>query len=174
MPAMHSHASNRKDFGAVIVLWLGLAVLWTVFVGRFDTQELLAGAVVSFFVALMAASGGARWTAFLSPRRLLFLLAFLIYLVWAIVASNLQMAAIVVRPVLAIRPGIVRVRTRLKSPVGRLVLANSITLTPGTLTVEVDGEDLFVHWVTVDAEDIDDATRKIVSGFERYLEVIFG
>lgn len=174
MPAMHSHASNRKDYGAVIVLWLGLTVLWTVFVGRFDTQELLAGVVVSFFVALMAASGGARWSGFLSPRRLLFFLAFLLYLAWAIVKSNLQMAAIVTRPVLAIRPGIVRVRTRLRSPLGRLVLANAITLTPGTLTVEVDGEDLFIHWVTVDAEDIDDATRQIVTGFERYLEVIFG
>lgn len=173
MPAMHS-ASNRKDFGAVIALWLGLVVLWTVFVGRFDTQELLAGTVVSFFVALIAAGGGARRTVFLSPRRLLFLLAFVLYLAWAIVKSNLQMATIVVRPVLAIRPGIVRVRTRLQSPLGRLVLANSITLTPGTLTVEVDGEDLFIHWVTVDAKDIDDATRKIVSGFEHYLEVIFG
>ncbi len=174
MPAMHSHASTRKDYGAVIVLWLGLAVLWTVFVGRLDTQELLAGVVVSFFVALMAASGGARWSAFLSPRRLLFFIAFLLYLAWAIVKSNLQMAAIVIRPVLAIRPGIVRVRTRLRSPLGRLVLANAITLTPGTLTVEIDGEDLFIHWVTVDARDIDDATRQIVTGFERYLEVIFG
>ncbi len=174
MSAMHSHASNRRDFGAVIVLWLGLVVLWTVFVGRFDTQELLAGAVVSFFVALIAARGDARWTAFLSPRRLLFFFAFLLYLAWAIVKSNLQMAVIVARPVLAIRPGIVRVRTRLRSPLGRLVLANAITLTPGTLTVEVDGGDLFIHWVTVDAEDIDDATRQIVTGFERYLEVVFG
>lgn len=174
MPDMHSHASNRRDFSAVIALWLGLLVLWTVFVGRIDTQELIAGAVVSFFVALIAASGSARWTVFLSPRRLLFLLAFLLYLAVAIVKSNLQMAAIVAKPVLAIRPGIVRVRTRLQSPVGRLVLANAITLTPGTLTVDTAGEDLFIHWVNVEAEDIDEATRRIVAGFERYLEVIFG
>lgn len=153
---MHSHASKRKDIGAVVSTWLALVVLWTIFVGRFDTQELVGGIVVSAFVALIAASGsGASWVAILSPRRLLFFLGFLVYLAIAIVKSNLQMAAIVARPVLAIRPGIVRVKTRLKSPLGRLVLANAITLTPGTLTVEAAGEDLFIHWVTVDTDDID-------------------
>lgn len=172
---MHSHASKRKDLGAVIGTWLGLVVLWTIFVGHIDTQELVGGAIASAFVALIAANGrGAAWVAILSPRRLLFFFAFLVYLAVAIVKSNLQMAAIVSRPALAIRPGIVRVKTRLKSPLGRLVLANAITLTPGTLTVDADGEDLFIHWVTVEAEDIDEATRQIVTGFERYLEVIFG
>lgn len=172
---MHSHASKRKDFGAIIGTWLGMVVLWTIFVGRFDTQELIGGAVVSAFVAFIAAGGrGATWVAILSPRRLLFFIGFLIYLAVAIVKSNFQMAAIVSRPKLAIRPGIVRVKTRLQSPLGRLVLANAITLTPGTLTVETAGEDLFIHWVTVDTEDIDEATHEIVTGFERYLEVIFG
>lgn len=172
---MHSHASKRKDLGAVIGTWLGLVVLWTIFVGRIDTQELVGGAIASAFVALIAANGrGAAWVAILSPRRLLFFFAFLVYLAIAIVKSNLQMAAIVSRPVLAIRPGIVRVKTRLRSPLGRLVLANAITLTPGTLTVDTAGEDLFIHWVTVEAEDVDEATRQIVTGFERYLEVIFG
>lgn len=172
---MNAHASKRKDIGAIIGTWLGLVVLWIIFVGRLDPQELIGGAVVSAFVALIAAGGrGVPWGKVLSPRRLLLFIAFLVYLAVAIVKSNLQMAAIVARPVLAIRPGIVRVKTRLKTPLGRLVLANSITLTPGTLTVETAGEDLFIHWVTVDTDDIEQATREIVTGFERYLEVIFG
>ncbi len=101
-------------------------------------------------------------------------IAFLLYLAVAIVKSNLQMAVIVSRPKLAIRPGIVRIKTRLQSPIGRLVLANAITLTPGTLTVDAQGEDLFIHWVNVETEDVDSATREIAAGFERYLEVIFG
>ena len=66
-----------------------------------------------------------------------------------------------------------RVTTRLKHPVARMALTSSITLTPGTLTVDMCGDDLFIHWVDVTAENIEEATRQIVSGFERYLEVIF-
>jgi multicomponent Na+:H+ antiporter subunit E len=57
---------------------------------------------------------------------------------------------------------------------GRLMLANSITLTPGTLTVEMDGEWLYIHWVNVQSPDVEAATAEIVAGFERYLEVIYG
>jgi len=57
---------------------------------------------------------------------------------------------------------------------GRLMLANSITLTPGTLTVEIKDEWIYVHWVTVDSVDIDTATKEIVAGFESYLEVMYG
>ena len=172
---MEPKASVLKPMTTVFVTWIGLFVLWTIFVGRIDGQELVAGAIVSAFVAFLAAgSGRLTCRACFSPRRLFFLFAFLFYLAAAIVKANLQMAVIVARPKLAIRPGIVRIKTKLKSPVGRLVLANAITLTPGTLTVDVQGEDLFIHWINVEAEDADTATREIAAGFERYLEVIFG
>ena len=74
----------------------------------------------------------------------------------------------------AVRPAIVKVRTRLTDPVARLLLANSITLTPGTLTVEISGAWLYVHWVVAPTTDPDAATREIVAGFERHLEVIYG
>jgi multicomponent Na+:H+ antiporter subunit E len=88
--------------------------------------------------------------------------------------SNLSLAAVVLSPALPLNPGIVKVRTKLQSRMGRMLLANSITLTPGTLTVELDGEWLYVHWVTVDSTDSAVATASIVAGFERYLEVMYG
>lgn len=54
------------------------------------------------------------------------------------------------------------------------MLANSITLTPGTLTVKIEDEWLYVHWVRVESDDIEVATATIVAGFERYLEIIYG
>ena len=54
------------------------------------------------------------------------------------------------------------------------MLANSITLTPGTLSVEIRGDRLYVHWIDVAHVDEDHATERIVAGFERFLEVIFG
>ena len=79
-----------------------------------------------------------------------------------------------IKPVIPINPGIVSVRTKLKSPIGRMALANSITLTPGTLTVDIKEDKLYIHWIDVTDLDEEAATRKIVSGFEKYLEVIFG
>ena len=99
---------------------------------------------------------------------------FYAYFFRKLVQSNLRLAAIVLSPNLPVNPGIIKVRTRLKSRMGRLMLANSITLTPGTLTVELDGEWLYVHCVTVGALDTESATEELVSGFERYLEVMYG
>jgi multicomponent Na+:H+ antiporter subunit E len=53
-------------------------------------------------------------------------------------------------------------------------LANAITLTPGTLTVDAHEDELFIHWIDVSGSDVDEFTRAIVAGFERHLEVIFG
>jgi len=80
----------------------------------------------------------------------------------------------VLSPALPLNPSIVRVRTRLKTRMGRMLLANSISLTPGTLTVEMSGEWFYIHCVQVEATSTEAATADIVAGFEHYLEVMYG
>lgn len=99
---------------------------------------------------------------------------YIFYLFISIVKSNFDVARRVIQPKIPINPGIVRVKTKLKSPVGRMILANSITLTPGTLSVDVKDDYYYIHWIDVTDIDEQKATQKIVSGFEKYLEVIFG
>jgi multicomponent Na+:H+ antiporter subunit E len=72
-----------------------------------------------------------------------------------------------------IKPGIVVIETQLKSDIAKLILANSITLTPGTFTLDVIGDKLLIHWINVKTEDIDEATNLIGRRFEKYLNVIF-
>jgi len=72
---------------------------------------------------------------------------FLPYLLYAVVRANLAMAAVVLNPRLPIHPSIVRVPAP-EPRVGRALLANSITLTPGTLTVDVVDDELVVHALT--------------------------
>ena len=78
-------------------------------------------------------------------------------------------------PQLPINPGIVKVKTRLKSDTALTFLANSITLTPGTLTVDIDRDNgvLYIHWLNVKAKDVETATKIIVERFERILSKIF-
>ena len=65
------------------------------------------------------------------------------------------------------------IETGLKSDSGKLALANSITLTPGTLTMDVEGDKLLIHWINVKSTDTKKATKAISSRFERFLKVIF-
>lgn len=153
-----------------------LFVLWVLLTGSLDPQELVVGAAAALLVSGLTRGFVGSLTSCSRPllRRVAFAAAYVPYLLWQILLANIDVARRVASPRLPISPGIVRVRTRLTSPLGRLFLTSSITLTPGTLTVETDGGDLFIHWIDVTADGIEESTARIVSGFERYLEVIFG
>ena len=110
----------------------------------------------------------------LNPKAIIFFLIYIFVFIYELIKANLDVATRVISPSLPINPGIVEVKTRLKSKIGRLVLANSITLTPGTLTVDIKEDSLFIHWIDVTSTDIEGATKKIVESFEKYLEVIYG
>lgn len=157
------------------VLFVTLMLFWLMLSGNLDTDVLIVGAVASLIIALLYRDGLSFFTEFrFTPRAIVAGFRYYGYFLRELFKSNLKMAAIVLSPSLPITPGIVKVRTRLKSRMGRLMLANSITLTPGTLTVEMAGEWLYIHCVTLGATDIEAATAEIVSGFESYLEVMYG
>ncbi len=157
------------------VMFATLLLFWLMLMGRLTADVLVVGVAASLAIAVLYPSGLSFFTEFrATPAAFVAGLRYYGYFFKELVKSNLRLTAIVLSPSLPIRPGIVKVRTRLKSRMGRLMLANSITLTPGTLTVEMDGEWLYVHWTSVESDDIEAATGEIVAGFERYLEVIYG
>ena len=159
----------------IAVLFATLLLFWVMLAGSLAGDVLAVGALVSLIIALLFRDGLSFFTEFrFTPRAIVAGFLYYGYFFKALVRSNLKLAAIVLSPSLPIEPGIVKVRTKLKSRMGRLMLANSITLTPGTLSVELDGEWIYVHWVTVESSDIDEATARIVAGFEGYLEVMYG
>ena len=157
-----------KLFATLVVFWLllnGSLALGTLAVGL-----VVAAAIALFFPAKLSVLSGHR----LSAEALIASLRFVGYFLKELVKANLAMAALVLNPRLPVAPAIVKVRTGLADPVARLLLANAITLTPGTLTVEIAGEWLYVHWVVAPTTDPEEATRAIVAGFERHLEVMYG
>jgi multicomponent Na+:H+ antiporter subunit E len=88
--------------------------------------------------------------------------------------ANLNMLRYVYARRIDIDPGIVKIRTRLKTPVGRLALANSIALTPGSLVVDMEADTLTVHWLDMQTADPEEAARLIAGPFETDLEKTFG
>ncbi|MDD5392753.1 MAG: Na+/H+ antiporter subunit E [Thiothrix sp.] len=157
------------------ILFATLMLFWLMLEGKLEADILIVGTVVSLVIALLYRDGLSFFTEFrFTPAGIIAGFRYYGYFFKELFKSNFALAAIVLRPSLPIAPGIVKVRTKLKSRMGRLMLANSITLTPGTLTVEMEGEWLYIHCVTVASADIEAATAEIVSGFESYLEVMYG
>jgi multicomponent Na+:H+ antiporter subunit E len=159
----------------IVIMFVTLMLFWLMLGGKLGTDILLVGTVVSLIIAFLYRDGLSFFTEFrFTPAAVVTGFRYYGYFFKELFKSNITLATIVLTPSLPINPGIVKVRTKLKSRMGRLMLANSITLTPGTLTVEMEGEWLYIHCVTVGSTDVEAATSEIVSGFESYLEVMYG
>jgi multicomponent Na+:H+ antiporter subunit E len=144
---------------------------WMLLAGELAMTEAVTGAAAALLVTLVSGQHLAVYTGVrFSWRAAIHLPAFLLVFLRALVYANLDMARRVLSPALPIRPEIVRVATRLQSPLGKLLLANAITLTPGTLAVDVHDNQLRVHWVYCPPGlDMAARTAAIVSAFERHL-----
>lgn len=122
--------------------------------GLWSYEEIIAGVMVSAVVG--AVSGrffcSSKNFRMLNPLRWILLVIYIIPFFIEMARANLDVAMRVITG--KINPGIVRVSPGFKTDLGILLLANSITLTPGTLSVEVDDEsgDLFVHVINVSDE----------------------
>jgi multicomponent Na+:H+ antiporter subunit E len=164
--------SKARDLTMLFATLLGF---WMLLNGSLAPDILVVGLIAAIVITFLFSNSLAVISELsTTPRALIAAVGYVFFFVRELVKSNLNLARIVLSPALPLNPGIVKVRTRLKSRMGRLLLANSITLTPGTLTVDIDGEWLYIHWVTVASADIEAATAAIVSGFEDYLEVMYG
>jgi multicomponent Na+:H+ antiporter subunit E len=152
-------------------------VVWCILCWIPDIQQLIAGAVVSLIVAaVMGSMFVTRPHMFFNPIRIFYFLFWYIpVFIWELIKANFDVAYRVIHPSMPIKPGIVRLKTELKSDTGLTFLANSITLTPGTLTVDIDQDNgiLYIHWINVVGSDPETTFREIGSRFEPMLKKIF-
>jgi multicomponent Na+:H+ antiporter subunit E len=147
-------------------------LLWVLLVGSLHPQELLAAVAVGLLVTVIAAPRLGIYTGMrFSLTAPLYLLLYLQRFFVALIVANLDVARRVLSPSLPIRPAVVEVKTELRSALGRMLLANSITLTPGTLTIDVEDDRLLVHWIDCPpGTDLERATQAIAAGFERSIK----
>jgi len=102
----------------------------------------------------------------------MWLAIYLFIFIWACIKANLDVAYRVLHPAMPIRPGIVKVKTTLKSEFAKTLLANSITMTPGTITVDIIGDYMYIHWIYIRSEDPEVYTKIITGVFEKYIKRI--
>lgn len=159
-----------------IVVFILAFLAWLALTGVTRMQEIIAGLIVSLIVSLLAGQLVVT-TKKKNPfvKRLLYGILYIFKFIWEMLKANLHVAYIVLHPMLPIKPGIVKIKTKLKKDTSLTMLSNSITLTPGTLTVDVDPvkQYLYIHWIDVESEDVDTNTKNVGGRFEPLLTEVF-
>lgn len=157
-----------------LYLFCILLLIWLALTSSFHWQELAVGILISLVLALFLSKTYLRLgLPSLSIKKILFAIVYILVLFKEIIRANLDVAYRVIHPKMPIKPGIVVIRTSLTQDIAKLILANSITLTPGTFTLDILGDRLLIHWINVQSGNVEDATRIIGERFEKYLRVIF-
>ncbi|QXM06909.1 Na+/H+ antiporter subunit E [Crassaminicella indica] len=122
-------------------------VFWFILAETINIERLFIGVVICIGVYVLnkelIVSDEGKNFQFL--KKVYCYMTYLLILIKEIIVANFQVAKIVLSPKMNISPKIVRFHSKLKSDFYRTILANSITLTPGTLTVFMEGNELVVH-----------------------------
>ncbi len=123
--------------------------LWVIFNGRVTLEIIIAGVIVSLMLDVFVKKYlGIKFTgaSFMKCMKLLpDALFYIIVLLIEIVRANFAIIKLVLAPDIEVEPCIVKFKTGLKTEAARIALANSITLTPGTITVSLEDNELLVH-----------------------------
>ena len=159
-----------KIFSAFIVL----LAFWLLITFSLTTENIILGVVASLITILFFGKylvSGSR--KLFQPRRYFWFIIYLFIFIWEILKANFDVAYRVIHPAMPIKPGIVRVPLHVKSGIARTMLANSITMTPGTITVDIIDDEIFVHWIYVKSEDPEKYVNEVSGRFEKYIKKIF-
>lgn len=168
------NARARWDAARITLTTLYLLGGWLLFTGTLAPVSLLMGLGFSLLTALLT------YRLFIDEReaerrsllpRFHLAAVFLLVLIYRMYVSSFRVLWKILRG--NIDPRIVHFRTRLQSDLARVLLANSINLTPGTITVSLEEDHLIVHWLDAETTHSGWAGRRIKGGFERLLKRIF-
>lgn len=155
---------------AVFILAL---LLWILLTFRITVPNLIVGCVAAIITSTIFTRYFIRNVyKFIQPHRYFWLAVYLFIFLWACIKANLDVAYRVLHPAMPIKPGIVKVRTILKSRFAKTILANSITMTPGTISVDIIDDCLYIHWIYIKSEDPEVYTHIISGQFEKYIKRI--
>ena len=174
-----------KKVSGYLATFLLAYCLWILFLMedfnliKLGWQELLVGFVVANIVACFTGKYLAREDGFwiFKKCRIFNLIAFIPVYLLELYKANIDVAIKALSPKIEIQPAIVKIETELKSDYGLAMLSNCITLTPGTITMDIydeeNGASMYIHWIDGQTEDTKEASEIIKGKFEKFIRRIF-
>jgi multicomponent Na+:H+ antiporter subunit E len=156
-----------------VTLFILSLIFWMLLTFEFTVPNLIVGSVASVICALFFGRFFiTNVYKLLQPQRYFWFIVYLFIFIWECIKANIDVAYRVLHPAMPIRPGIVKVKTTLKSDLAKMLLANSITMTPGTISVDIIDDYLYIHWIYIRSEDPEVYTPMITGAFEKYIKRI--
>lgn len=155
---------------SLLLLNILLAIAWAALTGSFQPVDLLFGFLLGYLVLWLMTRLGKPHKYF---RRIPLVLGLAGYFLLDLLRANIRMAGIIMSPKMKLRPAVVAVPLILKSETAIILLANMMTLTPGTLTLDIstDRRMLYIH--TVYLKDLNTFKLELIEGYERRLKELF-
>lgn len=136
--------------------FLMLFGFWIILSERFQFRYLAIGALTALAIIILNRNLGLRHSRYRDPGNsrvawFSFVLGYIPWLVWQVILANIDVAKIVIKRDMQLRPAVLELPLKLKRGVAQVVYANSITLTPGTVTVDIQDDTVIVHALAADA-----------------------
>lgn len=149
---------------------LSLWLVWLLLANSLAPGQILLGGLLALALPLFTAR---FWPDRPRPRRPLQILAYILVLLWDITVANLTVARLILHPTRKLRPAFIRLPLDLGNDFAIVVLANTISLTPGTVSADLspDRRSLLIH--VLDVEDERAIIARIKHRYERPLQEIF-
>jgi multicomponent Na+:H+ antiporter subunit E len=167
---------GEAQLGRTLALIVLLSLFWFILSGRVGVQYALflvgtLGLVLWLnperpFPGLDPTRGGGLRGLLLGFP---YLIRYLVWLVWNVITANIEVARIILHPKMPVDPKLFRFRTELRKPFAQVVVANSITLTPGTVTVDLKDQEYLVHALSPDS-----ASALVNAGLQNVVAAVFG
>ena len=163
---------SLKHSPPYLVTFVICFLLWLLFTASFATEKVINGVVISLVVSWISAPRMMILHGLnIHPGMFWALFKYLVYFFKALIKANFDLARRVLSRDIDIHPDFVEIETTMQSDLGKLFLANSITLTPGTLSVDLINDKIIVHWIDCpEDQDMQSSTAAIVDKFEDYLK----
>lgn len=147
-----------------------LALAWVALTGHFSAANLGVGFALGFAVLWLATRLGGPTRYFRQVREVV---GFLLFVAWELVLANLRVAYHILAPLDRMRPGIVAVPLDLRTDAEITMLANLITLTPGTLSLDVSASRRVLYVHTLSLDDPAAFRAGVKAGYERRVQEVF-
>jgi multicomponent Na+:H+ antiporter subunit E len=163
-----------QKYTRFILTFLVLMLFWLVLTLNFQIPSLLIGIGISFLISLITYNIFIQDNEGIHSRFFItawYLFVYIFVLMYEMFLASLDVIYRVIT--MDIKPEIVMIKSKIKSDMGILLLANSITLTPGTITVDIEGDYIYVHWLYARTTHFGQAAEIIIIRFERWLGGIF-
>ncbi|MFW6305806.1 MAG: Na+/H+ antiporter subunit E [Bacillota bacterium] len=163
-----------------IIAFISIFIVWIIFAGKFTFDVILIGIIVTLLTTILFGNMLIRHSKNkLKPfdyiDRAVLILFFIPVFFFEALKSSLTVSKFVFKKEISFCPGIVKVKTRLTNVTAITILANLITLTPGTLTLDFDKSEraYYIHWIDVKSQEEAEVRKEIIEKFEEWLGVIF-